>query len=153
MRGDKNISKYPGVKKKQSIARILSWHNPEYMAKQKKARHLSPNKAEKFLIEVLQELFPGEYKFVGDLSFTLAGKNPDFIHVNQKKIIEFFGDYWHGEERTGISNERHEQERTACFAKEGYQTLIIWGCELDDVESLIEKIKEFHLMRQEILVC
>lgn len=152
MRGDKNISKYPGVKKKQSIARILSWHNPEYVAKQRKARHLSPNKAEKFLIEMLRELFPGEYKFVGDLSFALAGKNPDFIHVSQKKIIEFFGDYWHGEGRTRIPNKQHEQERIDLFAKYGYQTLVIWGYELSDIESLVEKIKEFHNIGQEILV-
>jgi len=99
------------------------------------------------LIKLLQKLFPNQWKYIGDgkdENSIVAGKCPDFIHTdNQRKIIEHFGDYWHGEEVTGIPNERHEQERIDLFAKYGYQTLIIWEHELNDKESLSKKLIEF----------
>lgn len=103
-----------------------------------------PNIPEKFLIKLLQELFPNQWKFVGDGSFWLTsnGKhlNPDFIHVNQKKIIEHFGDFHHGEGRTGVPNEQHERERIDLFAQLGYQTLVIWQYQLSDEKLLKNKI-------------
>lgn len=135
------------IKKKMSIANRITmkrlWQNPKYAAKQMKAIHSSPNQQEKFLEELLEELFPNEYKYVGSGDFFLGGKCPDFIHNKQKKIIEMFGDYWHGEGRTGISNEQHEQERINIFAKEGYQTLVIWQHEMDSLENLRNKIIAF----------
>lgn len=90
-------------------------------------------------------MFPNQWKYVGDGSFLVEYKNPDFININgQKKIIEMFGDYWHGEERTGVPNEQHEQERIAHFAKYGYQTLVIWEHELEDTEVLLEKVLKFE---------
>jgi G:T-mismatch repair DNA endonuclease (very short patch repair protein) len=62
----------------------------------------------------------------------------------QKKIIELFGDYWHGKERTGKNKKGVEKERINCFAKYGYQTLIIWEHELKDINIVINKIVEFN---------
>jgi len=124
------------------------WQDFEYSERQVRAIikgwKTTPNIPEKFLIKFLQELFPGQWKFVGDGQFILAGKNPDFVNVNgQKKIIEHFGEYHHGEGMTGISNELHEQQRVDLFAQHGYQTLIIWGHELEEVEQLQNKLEEF----------
>ena len=125
----------------------LLWQDPEYRKKQLKSlkkmlsrKKVLPNKPETFLIELLQKLFPDQWKYVGDFKQWINGKNPDFIHVEQKKIIEMFGDYWHGERKIGISNEQHEQERINVFAKEGYETLIIWEHELN---HLVKKIMRF----------
>lgn len=76
----------------------------------------------------MNRLFPNEYRFVGDGSFWIGGKNPDFINVNgQKKIIEMFGDYWHSREVTGTSKRSHLQERIKHFAKYGFKDLNYLG--------------------------
>jgi len=113
-----------------------------------KGLNIKPNKPEKQLNKLLQKLFPNEYKFVGDgkdKDFIIAGKSPDFININgQKKIIEHFGDFHHGEGRTGIPNEQHEQERVDLFAQYGWETLIIWQHELKNIDMLEKKILEFN---------
>lgn len=77
------------------------------------------------------------YKFVGDGKFWIKGKNPDFINTNhQKSLVELFGDYWH----KGDDGE----ERKEIFARYGYRTLIIWEHELDDKQTLLERVKSFE---------
>lgn len=144
-RGDKNPSKRPEVRAKLRASSEKLWQDPEYVKKvMKKSK---PNKPEKFLDKLFQKLFPNQIKYIGDgkdEDSIIAGKCPDFTFIDgQKKIIEFFGDYWHGEERTGVSNEQHEQERIDLFAQKGYQTLIIWEHELKDIEKLTERILRF----------
>jgi len=135
-----------GAREKAREVAIKCWQDPKFIAKQIKARHAFPNKLEKFLDNLLQKLLSNQWKYVGSGDFIVEGtrRNPDFVHVNQKKIIELFGSWWHGEERTGVPNEQHEQERINYFATEGYQTLIIWEYELKDVDKLIKKILKFN---------
>ena len=132
------------IRKNMSIASKKRWQDPEFV---KKVRAKSfPNKPEILLLDILNTLFPNEYKFVGDGEFTLAGKNPDFVNVNgQKKIIELFGDYWHGEDVQGVPKEQHMQERIDCFAQYGYQTLIIWEHELENIEQLKKRVLLFSV--------
>jgi len=160
---DKNRKGHLGLKhtseskEKNRKKAVKQWADPEHKEKHLKAifkgLKLLPNKPEKFLIKLLQELFPNQWKYTGDGknedSF-VAGKCPDFVHVNQKKIIEHFGDYHHGEKVTGIPNEQHEQERIDCFAQHGYQTLIIWEHELKDKNQVINKLKFFNYLIGEI---
>jgi len=97
---------------------------------------VKPNKPETFLIKLLQQLFPNQYKYVGDGEFILAGKCPDFVNVNgQKKVIELFGVHWHKPEE--------EQQRIDLFFQYGYQTLVVWDYELSDTEVLSKKLIEF----------
>ena len=84
----------PEVKLAISIVAAKSWKDPEIIAKHIKARHTFPNKPEKFLIELLEELFPKEWKYVGSGDLIIGRKNPDFVNEKQKKIIEFFGNFW-----------------------------------------------------------
>lgn len=132
--------------------RLEQWSDSEYRKSQMeaivrgvlKAVTLSPNKTEERLDELLQKLFPGDHKFVGDGEVIIGSKCPDFINVNgQKKIIEMFGDYWHGEEFTGRTKIEEENQRIECFAQYGYKTLIIWECELSNINVLNEKITVF----------
>jgi len=149
MQGENNPAKRPSVRKKISKGVTASWNNPEIRAKQVKAvlkaNRQKLNGCERKLNVLLSTLFPNEYKFVGCGDKIIGGKCPDFINTNgQKKLIEMFGDYWHGTDRTGISNDIHEQGRVDHFLDHGYQTLIVWEHELQDIEQLEEKVLRFN---------
>jgi G:T-mismatch repair DNA endonuclease (very short patch repair protein) len=110
---------------------------PEVLRKVLKAVCAKPNKAEQNLYQLLQGIFPNEYKFVGDGSVIIGGKCPDFIGVNsQKKLIELYGDYWHRNDDEG--------NRIFYFRLLGYETLIVWEYELKDLEKLRQRILDFH---------
>lgn len=119
------------------------WQDPEFA--KKILCTVSPNKQEKKLTSFLNEILPNEYKFVGDGEFILAGKCPDFLNINgQKKLIELYGEYWHGEKRTGIIKKDAELNRINYFRKFGFTTLIIWEKELQNLETLRKRILNFN---------
>ncbi len=102
----------------------------------RKSLHMRPNRAEQALFVLLEKLSPGDWKYVGDWEFVLAGKNPDFVNINGKKqIVELFGDYWHKGEDPA--------ERIALFREFGYETLVVWEAELKDLTRLTERVGEF----------
>jgi len=165
MRGDKNPAKRPEVREK--LRKNNSMKNPKYRKKFEegiKRRRSNPNwqrsilfqdraptKPEEQLNELLQLLFSNEWGYVGDGSFwiTINGKhlNPDFINTNgQKKIIEMNGDWWHSEKIAGRTKEEEEQQRIDLFAQFGYQTLIIWEHELQNLKKVAKKILEFTII-------
>jgi hypothetical protein len=126
----------------QSKALKKLWQNPEYKDRQLKAIYASinlvPNKPETIIQNLLEEMFPSEWKFTGDFSFMISGKSPDFANINgQKKLIELFGDYWHRGE--------NPQDRIDMFKPFGWDTLVIWEKELKDIQAVKEKIIQFHL--------
>ena len=95
-----------------------------------------PNKLETIILAILETLYPGEWKFVGNGEVMIGGKFPDFININgQKKIIEVFGDYWHCGENS--------EDRINIFKPYGYDTLVIWEHELKDMGTVRNKISEF----------
>jgi len=109
-----------------------------------KACNSKPNGKEAKLIKLFRE-FKLPYKFVGDGSFTIDSKCPDFINYNgQKKIIELFGDYWHSKEITGRTKFEEENRRKKAFAKYGFKTLILWESELENTTDLIGRVKGFE---------
>jgi G:T-mismatch repair DNA endonuclease (very short patch repair protein) len=112
------------------------YRDPEYTAKMKEAWNMKPNKAELFLMGLLDRLYPGEWKYTGDFSMTINGKCPDFVNCNGKKlVIEYFGDYWH---------QGHDpKERAAAFAPFGYKTIVIWGSEMKDLDMVTNRIHGF----------
>ena len=126
----------PETKEKQSIIAKEKWKNPDYVRKQMESRRVKQNNKEKELELILHSLYPNEYKFVGDGKVIIDGKCPDFINVNgQKKIIELFGDYWHKGE--------NPKDREDIFKKFGYQTLVIWEHELEEIPYVKLKIHTF----------
>ncbi len=114
------------------------WQNPEWRkwVIRRQRRFVCPNKPETTLAQLLEYLYPEEWKFVGDGSLIINGYNPDFANINGKKLlIELFGDYWH--------KGQDPQKRIALFHKFGYQTLVVWERELKDETLLIQRIQEF----------
>lgn len=140
------IHNRPDIIAKHRAAGRKNWQDPEYVAKQMRARNVCPNKAEIFLDGFFQDLLPNEYKFVGDgkdEDSIVAGKCPDFTNINgQKKIIELFGEHVHKPEE--------EQERADLFAQCGYQTLIIWYNELKNLDLVKQKVLEFNNVERKI---
>jgi len=87
-------------------------------------------------MELLERWFPGEWEFVGDGSLIIAGKNPDFAHKTEKKLIDLFGEPFHGKEE--------ELERIQLYMREGYCLVVIWCDDLklgySHVRGLIESV-------------
>lgn len=96
-----------------------------------------PTKPERMMDKLLDELFPGEFSYVGNGEVWLGKSNPDFININGKKlIIEVFGNYWHQGD--------NGDSRIAYFAKYGYRTLVVWEKDIyDDRESVVHSLMEF----------
>lgn len=56
------------------------------------------------------------------ISLNEISLKPDFIDVSQKKIIEFYGDYWHSEGRGNVERDRKRIEH---LTNNGYEVLIV----------------------------
>lgn len=103
---------------------------------QRKGMAVRPNKPETFLLNILNNIYPGEWKYTGDFSFIINGKNPDFTNINgKKKLIEMYGDYWH--------KGQNPQDRIDLFKRFGWETLIIWEHELKSEDNVKSMISEF----------
>jgi len=124
------------TRKKMSKAGKEHWRNPDYVEKIHKGMKLHPNKPEAMILNILKEIAPNEWRFTGDFSFVIAGKNPYFANINgQKKLIELFGDYWHRGE--------NPQNRINIFKEFGWDTLVIWEHELKEPETVKRKMQSF----------
>lgn len=100
------------------------------------ACHARPTKPELLLESILNDLYPKEWKYVGDGQVIIGGKNPDFINVNgQKKIIEVFGDYWHRND--------DPKDRINLFKKYGFKTLVVWQHELTNLGQVGKRLEKF----------
>jgi hypothetical protein len=113
----------PAKREKIRVNSIAMWKNKESQERLRIARNAKPNKPESFLCKILDEMYPGQWRYTGDLSLIIDGKCPDFVNCNgQKKIIEFWGDYWH--------KGQNPQDRIDTFKPFGFDTLVIWEHEL-----------------------
>jgi hypothetical protein len=131
--------KDPLLRAQRSDARKKNWQDPEYRDRITKsvflANQMKPNKTERAVQCLLDELFPNTYRFVGDGTLIIGGKSPDF-YDGTNRLIEFFGDYWH--------RGQDPSERIDYFSGYGYRTLVIWENELSDIGLLKNKIIRFH---------
>jgi DNA mismatch endonuclease (patch repair protein) len=88
----------------------------------------------------------------------IPGK-PDLAFPRRRKVIFIHGCFWHQhpgcrEGRPPKSNAAYwlpklsrnqERDKTALekLAASGWQALVVWECEIKDVHTLIEKVREF----------
>ena len=122
---------------KLSAASKKNWEDIKYVKKVLARLREKPSRLELNLNTLLQEILPGEYKYVGGGQFILGGKCPDFLNVNgKKKLIEAFGIYWH--------DIFDVARRVGHFHQYGFDTLIVWEDELGDSERLAKKIMKFN---------
>lgn len=128
------VSKETRQKMRDYWASLSVEKRNELIHKMWSAAMRKPNRKEKYLSSLLQEIFPNEWKYVGNGKLVINGKIPDFVNVNGKKqIIELYGEYWHKGADT------HTREKL--FAEFGYETLIIWEHELNNPIKVLAKIK------------
>ena len=121
---------------KRSETMREKWKDEKYIENIRIGRSIRPNKPEQIILDLLNQLYPGEWKYTGDYSFVINGKNPDFANINgQKKFIELFGDYWHKGE--------NPQDRIDTFKPFGYDTLVIWEKELKNIKQVKLKVIDF----------
>jgi hypothetical protein len=121
---------------KMSRAQEAHWRDPEFVHNQMVGRGIRPNKPETIILNLLNQMYPNDWKYTGDFSFTINGKNPDFTNINgQKKLIELFGDYWH--------RGQNPEDRKKIFREFGYDTLVIWERELKNLTKVKFKIHGF----------
>ena len=117
----------------------IAQNRPEVQRKRHISLHKHPNKAELKLSNILQEIHPGYIQFVGynNSRIIIAELKPDFIFVDgQRKLIEMFGGgWWHKSEE--------EQERIQRFKEAGWDCLVIWDYELENVEKVSQKLLNF----------
>ena len=131
---------------RQKISQITKklFTDEKFLLAYQNGMHQSPNSKEIYLDNILDELFNNEYEFVGNHSLWIGGKNPDFINKKNKKLIELFGNYWHSEKIVGVDTKTHELDRINHFNDYGYDTLIIWENELDDLTKVKKKLLVFN---------
>lgn len=129
---------------------IRHWDNMSISDKNKVIKRIMermqirPNKPETFVNNLLNFLYPNEWKYVGNGEIIINGFNPDFININgQKKIIELYGDYWHGMRVKSLNKTDEENRKIDRYAKYGYSTLIIWENELKNMKKVVSKICRF----------
>ncbi len=128
-------------------AKVKFANDPEYQERMRRMRENAwaamakrkPNFKEVELSEILESLFPGEWKYVGNWQVEFGGKCPDYMNVNgQKKLIELFGSAVHKPDEV--------DPRIAHFKEYGFATIVIWVNELKKYNrnNLIVKLRSFH---------
>ncbi|HUU88897.1 MAG TPA: NUMOD3 domain-containing DNA-binding protein [Candidatus Glassbacteria bacterium] len=125
-------------RQKLSDTRKRNFKDPKFLKQFKKSISQKPTSIEK-IINILVK--SRGYKYVGDFSTWVDGKNPDFINESDKKIIEVFGDYWHKAE--------DEYIRYKHFKKNGYKLLVIWEHEIyENFENVKRRFFKFDYKEQ-----
>lgn len=112
------------------------WEDRGYQEKMKDALNSKPNKLESDFFQTMIDYIPN-LRYVGDFSFFVGRKNPDFILEGTNKCIDLFGEYWHR-----VPNE--EGERKEYFKEMGFELVIIWEFEWKkDNQKCIDSVIHF----------
>lgn len=166
----KDMWRHPIYRREMSKKRLEMWQRPEFKEKMRVKRSKTskdlwknsvyrekcikaiargnrrrPTNPEKFLISCFNKnkVF---YKYIGDGSMVVAGKNPDFINIDEKrKVIDYFSPPFHTV-YINRTKEEAEKERIEHFEKNGYKCLVLWPEDLKDEERLLTKIREFDCL-------
>lgn len=123
---------------------FASWKiTPENRIKMLKALHIRPTKPERRLAEIIR-LNDLPFKYVGNGSFLIGKLNPDFVSTNHvRKVIEFFGDFWHRNDSHLNGNYRTEEVRREYFKAKAYAMMVIRNEDFQDEVNLIHEIRIF----------
>lgn len=109
-----------------------TWENDDW--KEKKLTQMTrslwnrPTNLEKQMMNIIKH-YDLPYKYTGDFSFWIGGKNPDFVNINgEKKLIEVGNVFHHQGD--------YIEERRKHFARYGWKSYIFIGDKLDKKEIL-----------------
>jgi len=108
------------------------------------------------------ELFVRKLIYSMGYRYRLHKKNlpghPDMVFSNKRKVIFIHGCFWHQHEckhyvmprsridfwqKKLIENKNRDKRNNDLLLKYGWDILIIWECELKEVDSLSDKIRVF----------
>jgi len=104
-----------------------------------KGTNARPTGLEAKIIAIIQScqlpfFYTGDYRFfIGNGKTQL---NPDFIHHNEKIVLELNSYRFHKKE--------DEQQEIDAYTKHGWQCIVVWEDELNNEEQLIQKIREIE---------
>lgn len=111
-------------KRQRSESSKKNWQSPEYASKVLSRREMSLPEMK------LQKIIDDNdlpYIFVGNVSsskkLVIDRKVPDFVHTDNKKLIEVYGDFFHRED--------NPQDRINFFRERGYACIIFWASEIE----------------------
>lgn len=130
------------IDKHKIIAKQL-WQNQEYREKVIRSSlkglfETRPTSFEKIIINLINK-HNLPYKYVGDGSFLIGYKNPDFINCNgEKTCIEVYYNYFKIRDFGSCKN--YEKQRSEHFAKYGWKTIFVNEDELKDENIILNKI-------------
>lgn len=128
---------------------------PEARRRIMRAIKSSDTKPEKLIRSLLHK---GGYRFRKNVA-SLPGR-PDVVFKARKKVIFVHGCYWHShsvcmpiqrvpKERSEYwaqkfaRTKERDQENVKALKELGWSVLVIWECELKDIESLLKKVTVF----------
>jgi G:T-mismatch repair DNA endonuclease (very short patch repair protein) len=146
--------KDPQRRKNQSVAMKVVWADPEW-AEEMSAKVLAgnqstrPNGPEKKVIEILKSMV-SDIKYVGEGTFWVEHKNPDFVNENKKQIIEVLGCFWHGCKKCYPDAVKLAavKAKVKLFEDSGYEVLCIWEHELENLDRVTSRIRKFSEAKQ-----
>lgn len=118
---------------KLKVAQFKRWQNEKYKKSQiqkiLKGTRKRPTSLESTLLGII-DTYELPYKYVGNGSFLIGTKNPDFISTDKtKKCIEVHNFYHHPP--------GYRKERATYFLKYGWETAFVNENEIKDVEKVL----------------
>ena len=126
----KEVGRNPELRKKRSLNAKRLWQNSGHrercIKKVIEAQGIRPNGLEKAVCDLLQSYFVNEWSYVGDGRVVIDGYVPDFIHKEERWIIEVNGDYWHSLPKVREKDKRKREAYERC----GYRMLEVWENEV-----------------------
>lgn len=136
--------KNPDLKEHCRIRLKARAKNPEFRRKAILANRINtkPNKPEARVLSVIQKLrLP--FAFTGNGKFWVSENgrnfNPDFVDIENQRIIEVFGIYWHKKIYAYNKKENLDAARLEAYRNRGFRVLVIWDTDCSE-EQRIEKI-------------
>jgi len=132
----KNRKASESTKLKMSL-RMKKWLSTEEGLKKVLSRRTPTSLEEKFQKIINKYNLP--YKYVGDGSFIIGRKNPDFINTNNEKIaIEVYARYY--KLRNNDSIDDWKEKRSKVFKSFGWETIFFDETEVSE-KFILEKLK------------
>ncbi|MBE3115604.1 hypothetical protein IMZ68_00205 [Candidatus Bathyarchaeota archaeon] len=135
---------------KMSKSHKKMWEDPEYKHATILKLHtagatMKPNKPETILMNLLEKLYPGEWIYNGnnDQDIVINGCVPDFVSTTRMSLCEVFGNFWHSSADRILRVNQTEQGRIQAYKESGYDCLVVWEHELDDLDLVTGKVQTF----------
>jgi len=104
-------------------------------------------RAESRLEQIVADILYMQFKNYPYIKKRVGKLTPDFVFPTHKKIIEVFGCYWHScpvhFPEKNIAEHRTQDFRVKYFGTFGYETLILWGHDFENINQVIIKIEKF----------